>query len=267
MIKARYKDILPIENIDSGEVTDQHIEAYLLKHHITSYKELSGGRLNRVLLADDRVIKFSRGSYRATELEREAHILFELRTLGSRIVPSIDEFVIEDEYSVIIESFVEGDSLRQLLKSNVDKSELWKSAGELLSKVHIYEVKDHDWLEGQLELASYNYKNNLIDLDDFDNENPKDILSWLENNQPDSFKMTLLHGDFRTKNIIASEEGLKLIDWGFVDIGSPYYDLAIMDYYFANDEERQSFYAGYERLTYDKDLIAYYEKLSRYINI
>lgn len=264
MVKPRYIDILSIE-IDNEEVTNEHIEDYLTKHNITKYEELSGGRLNRVILVDDQVMKFSSGTYRKLELEREANILHELKKQD--YIPEIHDFTSEKLYSVIVESFVKGDSLRQLLSSGVDRNKLWRQAGELLSKVHEIEANEENWLEGQLELAKSNYEKKLVDIEDFDDENPEEVLRWLIKNKPENQNEVLLHGDFRTKNIIVSESGMKLIDWGFVDIGSPYYDLAVFDYYFKSDEDRQSFYKGYKRLAYDKDLIEYYERLSRYINI
>lgn len=59
----------------------------------------------------------------------------------------------------------------------------------------------------------------------------------------------------------------KIIDWGFVDIGDPYYDLAVIDYYFKDELDRDSFYKGYTICQYENQLIDYFDKISWFINI
>jgi len=59
----------------------------------------------------------------------------------------------------------------------------------------------------------------------------------------------------------------KVIDWGFVDLGDPYYDLSIIDYYFKDNDDRENFYKSYSANKYDKTLIEYYDKLSKFINV
>lgn len=94
------------------------------------------------------------------------------------------------------------------------------------------------------------------------------MLEFLIANKPKQRKVCLLHGDFRTKNVmIDKENNCKIIDWGFVDVGDPYYDLAIIDYYFNDNLERESFYRGYKCNKYDEGLIEYYDKLSKFINV
>lgn len=108
----------------------------------------------------------------------------------------------------------------------------------------------------------------LIDTEDFEGENPEKAFRWLISNKPKRKQVSLIHGDFRTKNIMLNKENnSKVIDWGFVDIGSPYYDLAVIDYYFKDELDRSSFYRRYKNSQYDKRLIQYYDRLSWFINV
>lgn len=52
-----------------------------------------------------------------------------------------------------------------------------------------------------------------------------------------------------------------------IDVGDPYYDLAIIDYYFKDSADRKSFYEGYSANKYNEILIEYYDKISKFINV
>ena len=280
IIEARTKDILAIDtqsivekNVPEDEMMD------LLNTHFEEIKDifdLAGGRLNKVFRAnhkdEDKVFKISNGQYRVAELKREANILKYLS--NHEFVPYIEEFIESENVSLIVEEYLEGDSLRQKLKECNDeniRSFYWRKAGKTLSEIHRNLIDSNDrnsWLDGQLLLAKKNLDHDFIDVEDFQGENPRDVFEWLLGNRPSHNYTTLLHGDFRTKNIlITNNENLKIIDWGFVDLGDPYYDLAIIDYYFCSESDRKSFYQGYARLKYDPTRLNYYEKLSWFINI
>lgn len=52
-------------------------------------------------------------------------------------------------------------------------------------------------------------------------------LRWLGGNLPDSGGRALLHGDFRTGNLVIGPDGLRaVLDWELAHVGAPIYDLA-----------------------------------------
>lgn len=282
-IKPRFQAMLRInmtKSMASLPVHDKCLEQLDMEFPNKSLvKELSGGRLNKVYRIveneNDMVIKFSFGTYRVAELFREGKILNYLKSIGlSKWIPNYHNYIQKDEFAYLIEDFIGGQSIRELIDTGIcsHKAEyIWWHLGKVLSEIHqvlrATDLSNH-WLNGQLKLAQMNLSNELVDLDDFLEENPEEILEWLFKHKPERTQVSLLHGDFRTKNIIYdNEKKFKVIDWGFVDIGDPLYDLAIIDYYFENDLDRENFYKGYSKSQYDADLIDYYEKLSRFINI
>lgn len=58
--------------------------------------------------------------------------------------------------------------------------------------------KKCEWLNEQLKIAEINMINNLIDLEDFEDKNPKEVLNWLILNKPRRKQVSLIHGDFRS---------------------------------------------------------------------
>lgn len=242
-------------------------------------EKLVGGRCNVVYKIKDnngyKIIKISSGVYRSTELKREIQIMKCMYEEGyEHIVPYIKSFNNLKDSTYLVEEYIEGKTIREKLNNNKEKlqrHEIWEKVGHVLSEIHKFHVEEDrtcSWLSGQLQLARINMKNNLLDPDEFEEETPEEVLDWLIGNKSRRENLSLLHGDYRTKNIIEDENSnYKVIDWGFVDIGDPYYDLAIIDYYFKDDLDRKSFYSGYTVNEYAKELIDYYSKLSKFINV
>jgi len=54
-----------------------------------------------------------------------------------------------------------------------------------------------------------------------------DALAWLERNLPEQERTTLVHGDYRTGNVVFGERDISaVLDWEFARIGDPASDLA-----------------------------------------
>jgi aminoglycoside phosphotransferase (APT) family kinase protein len=54
-----------------------------------------------------------------------------------------------------------------------------------------------------------------------------DALGWLEHNKPEQLRTALVHGDYRTGNIVFGEDGINaVLDWEFARVGDPAADLA-----------------------------------------
>lgn len=283
LLEARHRTMSAeiIKSHNSEQVLSKQLNC-LLKREFTTLdyvERLTGGRCNSVYKisydGDDKVLKISTGLYRITELKRETKVMKHLINEGcEHIVPRINRFEILEDCAYIIEEYVEGGTVREKLRNCEcieDRLEIWKRLGQVLSEIHKF-YQDEDikctWLSGQLEMARINMKSNLLDLEEFEEETAIEMLEWLNLNKPKRKGVSLLHGDYRTKNIIVDNNmNYKVIDWGFVDIGDPYYDLAIIDYYFKDNLDRDSFYSGYRDNQYDRELIEYYTKLSKFINI
>ena len=281
-LKPRYADMSPelIRSVKSGqELLKQPGEICAQElSRCDSVIELQGGKVSRVyqglLNGEARIIKFSFGSYRAMELRREAEVLLEIYNhAGADLVPTLLDFQQKEHYACLIMSYIKGETARMRLASCTDVEErarIWQSIGVSLARIHrmfLIEDSQSGWLEKQLEMAELNKEQGLIDPDEFTHETANDLLVWLKNHMPKERAVTVIHGDFRTKNLILTEAGCSIIDWSFVDIGSPYYDLAVVDYSFVNEEDRKNFYLGYDLFEYNAALIDYYDKLSKFINV
>ncbi len=282
-VKTRYEDMLPdiMETNKNNLSSTNDMESLIFKEFRVSedFEKLSGGRVSNVYKINQegqyKVIKSSTGLYRMAELEREAHVLrFLLNNGYGHIVPYINDFKMLDNFAYIVEEYIEGIIVREKLSENTSieqRLKVWECVGQSLSQIHKLcqgnDINDK-WINGQLEIARFNMENDLLDYEEFQEETPERMLSWLILNKPSENQISLIHGDFRTKNIIINNDiYYKIIDWGFVDIGSPFYDLAIIDYYFRDNLDRESFYKGYNKNKYNKEIIEYYDRLSKFINI
>jgi aminoglycoside phosphotransferase (APT) family kinase protein len=284
------KIIEPRYEVFSGEiincykdelVSSDEIECFLRKEFgaFRSAQRLTGGGISGVYKIDygnqERVLKYSKGIYRMLELEREAKVLKYINDKEIKhAVPVIRSFKKLDSFAYLVLDYFQGETVREKLGKNQcleKRLKIWELTGQVLSEIHnLYKSEDVkcEWLNEQLKLARISLENDLIDLEDFEEQDPEEILEWLVSNKPVRAQVSLLHGDFRTKNIMVDKDNnCKIIDWGFVDIGDPYYDLAVINYYFQDELARDSFYKGYRSNQYDKRLIEYYDRLSWFINV
>lgn len=264
-INQRYNDLFDLkpDNYIDKNYPLEKLKGNLSKITTTSFSE--------IYLCNHKIYKFSSNKYRLGELKREYNIQKSLNNMNIDYVPKVYGFEIENDRGYIIEEYIKGKTLKELLKevNDNEKCKLWEKVGETLKHIHNIPVinKDNNWIDKQLQIAKQNLDLNVLDESEFYNNSPNKVYDWLLDNKPTSNETTLLHGDFRTKNIIITPDNdLKIIDWGFVDIGDPYYDLAIIDYYFKDDNNRKSFYKGYGS-SYNKDKIEYFDKLSKFINL
>ena len=126
------------------------------------------------------------------------------------------------------------------------------------------------YLNEQLKRAEQNMRNGLLDREEFIikgvQENQEEILNKLKNQWPKNTNANFLHGDFRPKNIILSNNNYYVLDFGLSHIGDYYYDLSIFLYYL-NEEEKQMFLKEYGIENLDKEKLQYYEYLSKYLNV
>ncbi len=90
-------------------------------------------------------------------------------------------------------------------------------------------------LERKLELAEYNIRNNICDLDNVEPEtfgkngfkNPDELLKWLKENKP-SEDLVFSHGDFCLPNVFINDNKISgFIDLGRSGIADRYQDIAL----------------------------------------
>lgn len=97
---------------------------------------------------------------------------------------------------------------------------------------------------------------------------PEDELNWLKCNKPMKGTATLIHGDYRPKNMIwHNGEIVSIIDWAFCDIGDPYYDIAMMLEYFKTAEEKRVFLEAYGCNKLEEHRLEYQRRMIPFINI
>jgi len=100
-----------------------------------------------------------------------------------------------------------------------------------------------------------------------------DLIAWLEANAPSSDRVTLVHGAYRTGNLLIHEDRISaVLDWELQVLGDPMYDVAYVlsdlnregTPLLSNLVERDAFYRDYEAatgLTIDEDACRYYNAL------
>ena len=100
-----------------------------------------------------------------------------------------------------------------------------------------------------------------------------DLIGWLESNKPSTERLTLVHGAFRTGNVLIHEDRVSaVLDWELQVIGDPMYDVAYMltelnregTDLLSNVVPRDLFYERYQAATgieIDEDRCRYYQLL------
>lgn len=100
-----------------------------------------------------------------------------------------------------------------------------------------------------------------------------DLIAWLEANTPASDRVTLVHGAYRTGNLLIHEDHVSaVLDWELQVLGDPMYDVAYVlsdlnregTPLLSNLVERDAFFRDYEAATgfvIDEDACRYYNAL------
>lgn len=100
-----------------------------------------------------------------------------------------------------------------------------------------------------------------------------DLIGWLEANAPSSSRVTLVHGAYRTGNLLIHEDRISaVLDWELQVLGDPMYDVAYVlsdlnregTELLSNLVDRDAFYREYEAatgFTIDDEICRYYNAL------
>jgi aminoglycoside phosphotransferase len=238
------------------------------------------GYCSRVLFLDAAsgrfALKVADRGYRGDELHAEYLALKMLENRGLP-VPAPLAYAEDEQGHYLLSSHCEGIPLSIMLRT-ADSEERLHAAGQMgamLARVHSTEVADVTWqecLESQLFFADRHLAYDNLDPDELMIGNrkldPEEILQRLMIKRPSSGAVVLLHGDYRPKNILWKDNKIScLLDWAFCDIGDPYYDLAIILYYLKTEEEKEQFLSRYAVKKLDEERLAYFDCLSKFINV
>jgi aminoglycoside phosphotransferase (APT) family kinase protein len=139
-----------------------------------------------------------------------------------------------------------------------------RQCGEILSAIHRIDPADTPFLMRQDAADQVDAHRRIVDHFDFHLPALELGLRWAGENVPRDSASTVVHGDFRTGNLIVGEEGIRcVLDWELAQIGDPMEDLGwlcVRTWRFGGRLPVGGFGSR-------EDLFAAYEKASgRYVN-
>ncbi len=185
---------------------------------------------------------------------------------GLPVPEPVFEFDADDSLErAYVVGFVDGETMpRRLLDSPLygkARDRFCAQAGELLARLHGLDPDAVGFLAGTADsrdpLAA-----TLARLDFWGEPHPALELAvrWLENHRPPAGRRRLLHGDFRTGNMLMDTEGIRaVLDWECAHLGAPGEDLGwlcLRSFRFGHYDrpvggfgQRPAFYSAYAAVT------------------
>ncbi len=216
-------------------------------------------------------LKMARGPYRSQELWAE-HVAMQALADSSVPVPPSLLYRRRGDLAFQLRRYDSGTPLTALM-GTAERAQAITELGRTLAAIHAVSVPPNqlwsEWVTRSLELAARNLAAGVIDPEDFSPDRPPAAaLQWLQENRPDSGTVCLLHGDYRPKNLLwRNGQVSAVIDWAFVDVGDPYYDLSIIRWYLQDDAEWQQFLAAYGLQQFDRKRFAFNMQLHTFLNV
>jgi aminoglycoside phosphotransferase (APT) family kinase protein len=198
-------------------------------------KKVEGGFVNSVFKTNGTITKIFEGEDLVDKsveerLKREA---LALRRFGGVVAPALLRIGSDS----IVQAFLSGVNAETL------EQKPFYEAGRLLRQVHVPIRRNPEYLRQHIEQRFNKAREKTIEMFDLTNVNMD--VDW---NEVFRFGTTRVHRDFWLGNIIVNDKDLRLIDWEFSGIGSPYEDFAIAELWiFREYGGREEFYAGYGR--------------------
>jgi aminoglycoside phosphotransferase (APT) family kinase protein len=132
-----------------------------------------------------------------------------------------------------------------------------RQCGEILAAVHRIKPADVPFLVHQNAESHVAAHRRVADHYAFRLPALEFALRWAERNVPQGKRQTVLHGDFRTGNLITDEQGIRcVLDWELAQVGDPMQDLGwlcIRTWRFGGTApvggfgSREDLYTAYER--------------------
>ena len=208
------------------------------------------------------IVKIAHGQIRQNELDKEYQIISKLKNFIKQ--PEIYQYSIEKDYSFFVMQFIDG------IKPTTFSDKILEQMALALHNIHTTQSTNENVdFDSLLLIAEQNMLENRLDLDEFEKNgkffNPQDVLNYLKKSKP-CVKSCLVHGDYRPKNMLVNNDDLYILDWGLSFVGDPYYDLAIIKWYFTESEFNKFLhYYGIENI--DMERLTYNEWLSAFLNV
>ena len=208
------------------------------------------------------ILKIAKDETRKQELNKEYDLINRLNKFID--LSCVYLYQKNDDVSLFVMEYIDGE------KPTLFSDEILKIIATTLKKIHqVQSINKQVDFNNLIKVAEKNMNENRLDLDEFIKEGkvyePKEILQYLKDNQPIASEC-LVHGDYRPKNLLMQNNKLYVLDWGLSFMGDPYYDLAIIKWYFTENEFNKfiRFY-GIKKL--DEKRLEYNEWLSAFLNV
>ncbi|WP_391115842.1 aminoglycoside phosphotransferase family protein [Psychrobacillus sp. L3] len=253
-------------NKSINPVIREQFEEIIGKVHSFSFPKRQGATSKVIFLHTDNgqfVCKAAQTSLYREWLLEEAWIMKHWNEETNLPIPTFYQFVENNEESYLLMSLEKGIPLREALlkaESDEEKYALLESFGELLNQLHETKpptscVTKESWLDEQLEKATYNLQNYVVDGDQL-------LLDKLKRNKPIPFKQSLIHGDCTIDNVLVSNGRVRtFIDLAGSVYGDPRYDIALATRSIRkNDALLQAFYKGYKGETITEEEFDYFDR-------
>lgn len=244
---------------------------------ISDLKRVTGGASRETWLYDatsptgeiDRLVLRRDPATTPLALDRstEGHLLTVVGEAGVP-VPQVS-FVLDADEDLgpgFVMTRIDGETIARKILRDDEFSEarpkMAAQCGRILAQIHKVDLTDVDGLpsppSGEHPALQQIQQYRTV-LDTFGEPHPAFELGlkWLNENLPESSRVTLVHGDFRNGNLIVGSEGIRsVLDWELARVGDPIEDLGwlcVRSWRFGVDEKRVGGFGDLE------DLIDTYE--------
>lgn len=200
----------------------------------------------------DFIIKSERGNF--ANFKNEIAALERLQTIA--LVPKVLEHGTINNHTYIVLSKIDGDKLSDIFREDktANKNKYLYNYGKELAKIHNFNIK---WENAKIrDINNAPCKEKYKDLNKWE----KEIIDYLNKNEPNIDNSTFIHGDFHYGNILWNNYSVTgILDWEYAGNGFKEQDIAwalilrpgqeFMD----NKNDWDQFLNGYKSLnTYDE---------------
>ncbi|QTD39921.1 phosphotransferase family protein [Sporosarcina sp. Te-1] len=196
------------------------------------------------------IVKRSKEEPFRSWLVREEDVLRHLQGTGLPVPKVYGSAATPAGHWLVLE-VLEGEPIRSALSRETDETKrrsLLFQFGQALARLHVAPcpvglIEEGNWLDRQLETATYNSHHYQVD-------GTAELLDRLKTSKPRAIEQKLIHGDFTVDNVLAAEGKVTgIIDWSGGAFGDPRYDLALAirpkPGMFERTEDREIFFEGY----------------------
>ncbi len=251
----------------------QYIKKYLSEYRLI---ETLAGRLGDQILKyqneHQEILYLKSGEGVAAEsLEQEANALTWLSNHGIAI-PKVVNFCHQNDRAFLLITNVEGLPSH---KAKLDKEIVLKIVAEALIKLNRIKIKEADklnTLDKDLEEIKQYISMEVIETEKFLTNNqgrkPEEVYNYLLTTKKLFDNNSFTHGDYCLPNVLISEKGFGLIDFGDCGMGDKYKDLSSTEVSIKRNfgaEWIDVFYKYYDsKIVVDQNKIKYYQLIDQF---